>query len=290
MSFFRYPGGKSRLRAVIVEHLSVYSEELGVEYREPFFGGGSVGLQFLRDNPYWESVWLNDKDIGIACLWTAVLRDPAGLCQLVHEFSPSVDEFYRIKHELSEATMPASQRDIVRVGFEKLAIHQISYSGLGLMSGGPLGGKTQESKYTIDCRWSPQNICRGVLDAHQLLCSTDVRGSGCSSVDFADLIIADGDALLYLDPPYYVKGNSLYSHGFTNSDHARLSSLLQACDNPWVLSYDDCEEIRALYDWACLEELRVNYTTGGKGSRSKTELLIYPIAHRELFHAYGGLL
>jgi len=44
------------------------------------------------------------------------------------------------------------------VGFKKLAIHQISYSGLGTKSGGPLGGKSQESIYKIDCRWSPKHI------------------------------------------------------------------------------------------------------------------------------------
>ena len=30
--------------------------------------------------------------------------------------------------------------------FKKLAIHQISYSGLGTKSGGPLGGEKQQSK------------------------------------------------------------------------------------------------------------------------------------------------
>ena len=51
--------------------------------------------------------------------------------------------------------MPDDRGRIVDIGFKKLAIHQISYSGLGTMSGGPLGGAGQKSQYKIDCRWSP---------------------------------------------------------------------------------------------------------------------------------------
>jgi site-specific DNA-adenine methylase len=49
-SFFRYPGGKSKLRAQIVDCLSTQAYESGLEYREPFFGGGSIGLKLLADH------------------------------------------------------------------------------------------------------------------------------------------------------------------------------------------------------------------------------------------------
>ena len=76
MSFFRYPGGKSKLKNIISSHLNVYSN---VEYREPFFGGGGVGMQFISDNPSITNIWINDKDIGVSNLWTAVLRYPEAL-------------------------------------------------------------------------------------------------------------------------------------------------------------------------------------------------------------------
>ena len=104
-------------------------------------------------------------------------------------------------------------------------------------------------------------------------------------MDFLDLIKdITCDSLLYLDPPYYIKGNDLYQHGFTVKDHERLASALKNTKHAWVLSYDDCDEIRELYQWACVQPLDVNYSitatkdkkTGERLSRTKAELLICP--------------
>jgi hypothetical protein len=86
------------------------------------------------------------------------------------------------------------------------------------------------------------------------------------------------------DPPYYVKGGDLYQHGFTVADHERLAVALKETKHAWVLSYDDCFEVRRLYDWACVEPLEVSYSitatkdkeTGHRLSRTKSELLICP--------------
>ena len=181
--------------------------------------------------------------------------------------------------------MPVEPARIVDLGFKKLAIHQISYSGLGTKSGGPLGGAEQKSQYKIDCRWSPEYICKKVDKLHDLFAAIEVRGNCCTNLDFAD-VIEDTDccSLLYLDPPYYVKGNDLYQHGFTVEDHERLANALRNTEHAWVLSYDDCREVRQLYKWANVEPLRVNYSitamkdkdTGERLSRTKTELLICP--------------
>src|SRR5262249_51907142 len=82
MSFFRYPGGKSKLQDDIVKRLAEANPS-GLEYREPFFGGGSVGLKLLADASSSTRIWINDKDVGIACLWTAVIRHHEDLKELV---------------------------------------------------------------------------------------------------------------------------------------------------------------------------------------------------------------
>ncbi len=75
-SFIRYPGGKSKLRDQIIRRLAEQAAHDSLEHREPFFGGGSIGLNLLSDNTGISKVWINDKDIGIACLWTSVIRYP----------------------------------------------------------------------------------------------------------------------------------------------------------------------------------------------------------------------
>jgi len=286
MSFFRYPGGKSKLRDDISECLSKQAIYDGLHYREPFFGGGSVGLKFFNDNPTIKNIWINDKDIGIACLWTSVIRYIGEFKKLIYDFKPSVKAFYEIKKELSSlAIMPKQKNKIIEIGFKKLVIHQISYSGLGTKSGGPLGGEKQESNYKIDCRWSPEHICKKATNLNIKFSEMSIKDDGCTNLDFSDLITQkSSNCLIYLDPPYFVKGNNLYQHGFNMEDHKRLADLLKKTKHMWVLSYDDCPEIRKLYgDWSYLQSLNVKYSitaktdeTGKKLLRTKPELLIYP--------------
>lgn len=261
MNFFRYPGGKSKLKKRILEKLNEFKKS---EYREPFFGGGSIGLEFISQSK--TSSWINDKDAGLFCLWHSVINEPEKLKKAVMDFTPSTENFYAFKEKLLGEP---NDENKVYWGFLKLAIHQTSYSGLGTKSGGPLGGKEQKSKYKIDCRWSPEYICSKIDKLHKLL--IDVKITSC---DFEELITdTTTQSLIYLDPPYYIKGNDLYQCGFTESDHERLADLLQKTHHSWVLSYDDCKEIRELYSWATIEDLKVNYTI--TGSRGKNELLIY---------------
>lgn len=283
MSFFRYPGGKSKLRNEITRRLSDRATNGNLQYREPFFGGGSVGLKFLSENLMTNRIWINDKDIGIASLWTSVIQYPNELMDKIKAFVPSVKAFHEIREELIGLSYPLDYRRLVDVGFKKLAIHQISYSGLGTMSGGPLGGEAQKSRYKINCRWSPGYICKKIIKLHKQFRTIVVHDAHCTSYDFSQLITDTSyDSLLYLDPPYYHKGNVLYQCGFSQQDHERLATLLKATKHQWVLSYDDCPEIRELYKWAYIEPLDVNYSitalkhkkTGKRISRTKGELII----------------
>ena len=296
--FFRYPGGKSKLRNLISEHLNLYSTKSNLEYREPFFGGGSIGLKFITDNTNWNKIWINDKDSGVACLWTSVIRYPNELKQMIMEFTPSVEAFDEYKSQLlNDNGIYKQKTKIVEQGFKKLAIHQISYSGLGTKSGGPLGGRNQKSKYKIDCRWSPSYICKKVDKLNEQFYSLTFRDEKCTCLNFSDLISCKSDALLYLDPPYFVKGNDLYQHSFTEKDHKQLSECLKISQHPWVLSYDDCPEIRSLYDWAVVESVDVNYSItavkdkyGNRISQTKPELLVYPSSHKELIDVFRSVL
>lgn len=288
-SFFRYPGGKSKLRNQIISKINLGN----LEYREPFFGGGSIGLKIFQDNPSISKLWINDKDLGISCLWTSVINHPHLLKNLVSKFVPSIEKFDEFKSILT-ADLPKlrTEIEVVEYGFMKLAIHQISYSGLGTKSGGPLGGRkkgniagrgsTLEVKYPIDCRWSPDYICKKIDKLHSKMSKFSIK---CTCLDFSD-VINDGEdnAVIYLDPPYYNKGNDLYQYSFTEKDHVRLAFCLKNIKHQWVLSYDNCEKIRELYSWANIEEIGVNYSitalknkeTGDRTSREKIELLITP--------------
>jgi DNA adenine methylase len=272
MSFFRYPGGKSKIGKIIINKLlAIINNNKELEYREPFFGGGSIGLNFLKNIPDKNNIWINDYDYGISNLWTSVICFSEELKKRVKNYKPSVESFYELKKDLL-----LGSDDVLDSGFKKLVIHQISYSGLGTRSGGPLGGKKQSSKYKIDCRWSPDYICKRIDEFNLLFSKYKLKENICTKHDFSKLITdCDKMSLLYLDPPYYLKGGDLYQYSFNVKDHYRLSVLLKNTKHHWILSYDDTPEIREMYYWAKIEEINnINYTI--KTSRSKSELLIFP--------------
>lgn len=284
--FFRYPGGKSKLKKRIASKIHDIIDGSSVEYREPFFGGGSIGLLLMRDNPNLEDIWINDLDLGVSSLWTTVIRRPDLLIEKVQGFVPSVEAFYEFKEDLAVPKFLGDDDKCADYGFKKLAIHQISYSGLGTKSGGPLGGREQKSAYKIDCRWSPDYICKKITEINKMFSGVNVRNSKCTCRDFYDVISdTEKPAVIYLDPPYYDKGNDLYQHGLSHSEHVKLAEVLRVTNHRWVLSYDNCEAVRDLYEWANMEVIEeVSYSitatkdkgTGERASRVKSELLITP--------------
>ena len=274
---FRYPGGKSKLSDIIISKIR---QEIGFfdnkkdTYIEPFFGGGSIGLKVLKENTF-KKICINDMDIGIASLWTSIIKYPIELKARIKSFKPSTRSFYELKDELTNlSAMDYKEEFVVDRGLKKIAIHQISYSGLGTMSGGPLGGKNQKSEYKVDCRWSPDFICKNVDKTHALFNKVEIDGGVCHCKDFEEILKnSKKNYLYYLDPPYYVMGGSLYQCSFNESDHNRLAKILSHINGSWILSYDDCKEIRKLYGDFCIEKVGVNYTIAN--SNEKSELIIH---------------
>lgn len=267
----RFPGGKKRLRSEIIPKIADFFEP-DLEFREPFFGSGSIGFSLLQPSfkvPF-NKIWLNDLDKGMVSLWNSVINNPDQLKEKILKFTPSTEHFYSFQKELL-LNPPENE---LEHGFKKLAIHQMSYSGLGTKAGGPIGGANQQSKYSVDCRWSPKTLYKNIDQINKYIKNINIRTNQCTNLDFEEVIKDEiTQAVLYLDPPYYVKGNNLYQHGFSIDDHIRLAAVLKKTKHHWVLSYDDCPEIQALYKgWTTINEITLKYTI--TGSHEKTELLI----------------
>lgn len=54
-------------------------------------------------------------------------------------------------------------------------------------------------------------------------------------------------AFFYCDPPYY-ETEGHYAVVFRKEDHARLRDVLADCKGKWMVSYNDCDFIRDLYE------------------------------------------
>lgn len=92
------------------------------------------------------------------------------------------------------------------------------------------------------------------------------------------------DAFFYLDPPYY-STEDMYEAGFGNEDHIRLRDILGNIKGRFLLSYNDCPEIRGLYegfslfDFSRIHSMAQRYEAG----KEFKELLIanYDLYERE---------
>jgi DNA adenine methylase len=286
MSVIRYPGSKEKLVTPIwtrfpdaMKH-ELWSNNLRWEYREPFFGAGAVGIQVIERLSVGVDVWLNDIDFGMVCLWrTIACSDQAAFDlfnRMIDAFEPSADYFYRFKEEDGRRDLPE-----VQVGFRKLALHRMSFSGLGYMAGGPIGGRDQENaKYDVQCRWKPGPIKKAIAKARKVF-RRGFNDFRITCLDFADVIRdAPSACFIYADPPYFEKGPQLYRHSFSDTDHRRLADALRTTRARWALSYDDAPFIRDLYrGWTDVEPLEITYTTAratGDRRPKNREILITP--------------
>src|SRR3978361_1623893 len=130
LSILRYPGGKSKARAIFTALINEFPD---LEYRETFFGGGIVVLDVIVQAKR-PSYWLNDSDGAIAALWQAVAFHPEKLKAAIMEVEPAVAGFDRLKAYLrSGPALPTGAEAVVRLGCDKLVLHRISYGALGVM-------------------------------------------------------------------------------------------------------------------------------------------------------------
>ena len=265
---FRFPGSKSRLYPKLEPFLL---ERFQPHLIIPFSGAGNETIRLIKKKKL-KSLWMNDLDCGITSFWKAVYFYPLKFLHKIKKYEPCVDDFYKFKSALESLdSPPKGVEDVTDIALTKLAIHQISYSGLGVMAGGPIGGKAQTSKYNVACRWNPQKISKRIIDVHNLLKEIgDVR---ITTWDF-EAVLSDKKCagLVYLDPPYFEQGPQLYQHSFTASDHWRLSEALFNSSHNWVLSYDDHPTIRQFYSFAKIHEVDASYSITGQ--RKKNELII----------------
>jgi DNA adenine methylase len=82
----------------------------------------------------------------------------------------------------------------------------------------------------------------------------------------------------YLDPPYLIKSNLYGKKGDAHKDfdHRALAEILRH-RRSWLLSYNDCDEIRALYRG--FRFITPNWKYGMSNEKRSREVLIFSTPH-----------
>jgi DNA adenine methylase len=243
MSPLRYPGAKRRLLPVIIELLDANFAGDKPVFVEPFAGGASVALGLL-DADRVASVVLGELDPLLSAFWRVAISDAEWLVDKVTRADVTVAEWMRLH------TNPGtSDRDLA---WACLFLNRTSYSGILHQQAGPIGGRSQRSAYTIDCRFPRASL---KLRLERIARWADAKRISVIDGDYREALAQAGTnmstkgprTVVYLDPPFYDKAKKLYRRAFTSSDHTELAKELKALKLPWVLSYDHAQFIVDLY-------------------------------------------
>jgi DNA adenine methylase len=237
----RYPGGKGKLAGLIKSVLECNSLVDAV-YVEPFAGGAGIALALLLDE-YVSRVHINDIDKGVYGFWHSVVHDTEALCRLVRNRRVSRAEWHRQKAVIGNL----EREDLLACGFATLFLNRTNRSGI-IASGGMIGGAAQDGQWKLNARYNKGELIRRIEAIARFRDRISLHRSDAADLLKKLLPVLPKRTLLYLDPPYYVKGQRrLYANFYEHKDHEEIAKLVTDSNRPWVVSYDDVREIRALY-------------------------------------------
>ena len=279
----RYPGGKTRACKKLDEILNQYfKKEINNKSNKsfdtivsPFFGGGS--FEFHLQNNYNLNIIANDKFTPLYNFWNICKNNDKNdnenekdqLCKALYNditTSISKEQFLEYRKNVLIETDKINQAE------QYFIINRCSFSGATLS-----GGFSQEA--------SKKRFTKSSVDRIKAL---DLSKFQIHNKDFEDFIKeiyqanTQNNALLFLDPPYYLEKNSkLYGNNgdmHENFEHKKLFDLLSKEENKnikFMMTYNNCDYIKDLYSQNnnC-KILDVNWSYGMNKTKESSEIVI----------------
>ncbi|WP_104690662.1 DNA adenine methylase [Helicobacter heilmannii] len=245
----RYGGGKSLAVGFILEHMPTNIKRV----ISPFMGGGSVEIACARELGL-EVRAFDIFDI-LVNFWQVLLQDKERLYASLRALSPTQEIYNAIKTELKAHYQKECVLDPLTLARDYYFNFNLSYGPgfLGWMS----KIYTQEKRYH---------------NALTKLKNFNAPTLSVQCADFREVLLAYPHDFAYLDPPYFLEGDSkmfrgiypmrnfpIHHNGFR---HDQLAQMLKARPGPFVLSYNDCSFVREAYKDFKIVELAWQYTMG----------------------------
>ncbi|MGV9390988.1 DNA adenine methylase [Streptomyces olivaceus] len=271
----RYPGAKSALAPVITRVITTAKQSREVPeinlLVEPFAGGASASLRMIGDGTV-DRILLADADPLVTAFWQVAAEDTERLVDRMHDEwnrfvrrggSTAVERWDYWRNWSPPADLAPRDRRLA-AAMQCLFLNRTTFSGILHGKAGPIGGRAQESKYPIGCRWNPDALTERIryvghlYDVGRLV---DVwRKDWRRTLDdvperYPQLL--PSRVIAYLDPPYVDKSSLLYRTSFdprggyggqldegtgNSADFLHLSLahyLRNKAQFRWLLSYDN---------------------------------------------------
>ena len=221
-SFMSWVGGKKALRDDVIIRMPPFYEK----YVEVFGGAGWV---LFRKSPQNEIEVFNDFNSNLVNLYRCVRDNPAKLKYKLRYVLNSREDFRWIAFLHKKGLFPRFHDYDRAAKFYQL----IRYSY----------GSNLDSFAS-----QPHSIWKDfpIID----MASRRLQKVVIENQDF-EVLIKHYDSLVsffYCDPPYFATESYYKDVGFTKKDHIRLRDTLMECRGKFLVSYNDCPEIRELWE------------------------------------------
>lgn len=260
----RYPGGKTKI-APMVKLLIEKSGMKNVTYIEPFAGGAGVSLELLFSGEV-DHIVINDYDKAIYSIWRAIIENTNQFVDLIENTEVSIDEWHRQKNIYTNQ----SNRYSVELAFATFFLNRTNRSGI--LAAGPIGGYEQSGNYLIDARYNKEELINRILRIAKRKDDISVYNKDVRSF-MKNYLHRYSNVFLYLDPPYYKKGQELYKNFFVYKDHKEIADLLENEKSIWMVTYDAEPEIAKLYERFSMRYFDLSYSVAKKKKASEVMIL-----------------
>jgi DNA adenine methylase len=240
----RYPGGKAKL-ASYVKSLMKENRLLDGEYVEPYAGGAGIALELLF-HEYVSLIHINDVSEHVHAFWKSVLDHTEEFCRLIVNTPLTVSAWDKQKRIVDN---PAG-RETIKLGFATFFLNRTNRSGI--LNGGIIGGRDQTGPWKIDARYNAKELVQRVEAIAKMRGRIKLTRKDALKFLKNGVLKWPNETLIYLDPPYYLKGRDLYYDFYEHKDHERIANFIMSIINRqrWIVSYDNVPPIRNLYQGA----------------------------------------
>jgi DNA adenine methylase len=272
ISPLRYAGGKSKAIGLILENIPKLKEKKIIS---PFFGGGSVELCF--------SQILGIQVIGydifnmLTNFWNVLIHNKEEFLNELRNFEITEEEFtynrhvllnywekikpidlnYKTKNKVILKTEDLNKLDNNHIIQAVYYYYNMTLSYGPMFLGWPSSNEINKEKFK-----------RKLEKINNLnLINLEVR---CAS--FEDVLENHSNDFLFLDPPYFLEGDSKMFKGMypncnfaihhNNFNHLKLAELLKNHKGGFLMTYNNCSTIKKLYEDCKFEYPEWQYTYG----------------------------
>lgn len=251
----RYPGGKAKLTELLHQ---VISENFAAKpiYIEPFAGGAGAALNLLFNNSV-KKIIINDADVRIYSFWKSVLEQNETFINSIKSNEINLQNWEKQRN----IYLHPEDYSTLEVGFATFFLNRCNRSGI-LPNGGPIGGRSQTSKWKIDARFNKETLIDRITKIG--MWRDKIEAENKDAIDLIKNLEISTPAVekfYYIDPPYYKKGSRLYLNFYHHKDHEELSACIKKIKrSKWMLSYDNTDEIKKMYPEYRIQEYTLNYS------------------------------